>query len=198
MDSCASSPTAQRTFRWHHRAVNSSRVSFGSRPRSQSLSTPDVVLTLTVASRQSPRMAFLQEDRSLAATTPADSAAPVWCRVRWPQQRASREEASTLSCAGHGRDGKWRSLARREPREAGALVPRRQHRLCLASSAVAASEEPVLKAVDGGDRAKAVAASVEGSSMLHGRMDLALRDAVCPSSAEKRLFLLLWRPSVPR
>ncbi|BDA51534.1 hypothetical protein COCOBI_19-1020 [Coccomyxa sp. Obi] len=85
MDSCASSPspTAQRTFRWHQRAENSSRVSFGSRPHSQSLSTPDVVLTLTVASRQSPKMAFLQEDRSLAATTPADSAAPVWCRARW-------------------------------------------------------------------------------------------------------------------
>ncbi|BDA42543.1 hypothetical protein COCOBI_03-4330 [Coccomyxa sp. Obi] len=86
--------------------------------------------------------------------------------MKTPQQRASLEEASTLSCAGHGRDGKWRSLARREPREAGALVPRRQHRLCLASIAVAASEEPVLKAVDGGDRAKAVSVSVPDIQLL--------------------------------
>ena len=62
MESCATraSPTAKRTFRWHQRVVNSSRVIFGSLPRSQALSTPDVVLTWTVTSRQSPRMAFLQ------------------------------------------------------------------------------------------------------------------------------------------
>ena len=104
--------------------------------------------------------------------------------MRRPQQRASREEASTQSCAGHGRDGKCRSLARREPKVAWALVPWLLHRLCLASTAVAASEGLVLRPVSEGDRAKAVAASVVGSSMLHGRMGLAPHDAVCPSSAE--------------
>ena len=77
-------------------------------------------------------------------------------------------------------------------------MPWLQHRLCLARSAVAASEGLVLKAVDGGDRAKAVAVSVAGSSMLHGRRDLALHDAVCLSAAEKSRLQLLWRPSVPR
>ena len=70
------------------------------------------------------------------------------------------------------------------PRWLWALVPWLLHRLCLASTAVAASEGLVLRPVSEGDRAKAVAASVVGSSMLHGRMDLAPHDAVCPSSAE--------------
>ena len=77
-------------------------------------------------------------------------------------------------------------------------MPWLQHRLCLAAIAVAACEGLVLRPVDVGDRAKAVAASVVGSSMLHGRMDLAPHDAFCPSSAEKNLLLLLWRPSGPR
>ncbi len=46
MRSCASgaAPNTQRMSRWHQRSLSSSRVSFGSRPRSQSLSTPAVCL----------------------------------------------------------------------------------------------------------------------------------------------------------
>ena len=77
-------------------------------------------------------------------------------------------------------------------------MPWLQHRLCLASRVVVACEGLVLRPVNGGDRAKAVAALVVGSSMPHGRRDLAHHDAVCLSSAEKSLLLLLWRPSVPR
>ncbi len=60
MESCASgaSPTAQRTFRWHLRAVN---PNFGSRLRRKSLGTPDSVLSLTVAS---PPVAKQEEDPS--------------------------------------------------------------------------------------------------------------------------------------
>ncbi|EIE22816.1 WLM-domain-containing protein [Coccomyxa subellipsoidea C-169] len=52
----------RRTPRWHQRAVNSSRLSVGLRPRSQSLSTPADSRMLAVASCQSARRAFLQED----------------------------------------------------------------------------------------------------------------------------------------
>ncbi len=76
-------PNAQRTSRWHQRSLNASRVSCGSRPRSQSLSTPAVCLMVTVASRQSPRRAVLHEESTLAATAPADGWASGWCRMRW-------------------------------------------------------------------------------------------------------------------
>ena len=77
-------------------------------------------------------------------------------------------------------------------------MPWLQHRLCLGGSTVAACEGLVLKPVTEGDRAKAAAASVAGASMLHGTMDLALHDVVCPSCAEKSLLQPPWRPSVPR
>lgn len=59
------------------------------------------------------------------------------------------------------------------PRAAVVLVERLQHRMCPKRSVAVASEVLVLvlNFVNGGDRAKAVAASVAGSSMLHGRMN---------------------------
>lgn len=77
MTGCApgSSSSAQRTARWHQRAANSSLVSVGSRPRSQSLSTPAVSRMLAAVSRQSASRAFLQDERMRAATAPGVIAA---------------------------------------------------------------------------------------------------------------------------
>ena len=74
MTGCASvrASTVQRTPRWHQRAVNSSRLSVGSRPRSQSLRSPVNSRMLAVASRQSARRAFLQEHKMRAASCPGD------------------------------------------------------------------------------------------------------------------------------
>ena len=74
MSGCASgrASTVQRTPRWHQRAVNSSRLNVGSRPRSQSLSTPADSRMMAVTSRQSARRAFLQEDKMRAASCPGD------------------------------------------------------------------------------------------------------------------------------
>ena len=60
--------------------------------------------------------------------------------------------------------------------------------------AAAACEVLVLKPRHGRGHAKAVAASVGASSMLHGRMDQAPHAVACRDSAVKSLPLLLWRP----
>ena len=109
------------------------------------------------------------------------------CAGKRPQRRASRGELYRLSIirCGFGRDGKCQSLARREPRTAVVFVV--QHRMCPARMAAAECEVPVLNPVDEGDCAKAVTASAADSSMLHERIDLAVRAAASKA--------LLWRPA---
>ena len=80
MTGCApgSSSSAQRTARWHHHAANCSLVIFGSRPRSQALSTAAVCRTLKVARRQIGKQGFPAGRQNKSHNCSRDDRRRIW------------------------------------------------------------------------------------------------------------------------